>query len=185
MVESNLRQFVNNGLMLAKDLLIIDLDTCTRCDACVDACAQSHDGVSRLPRVGTRFDNYLITSACRSCNDPLCMVGCPVGSIRRKDSREIVIEDWCIGCDRCVNQCPYGSIEMHYFRVETPDSPGDPLAPVKKQAAGCDLCSGFDTPNCVYVCPHDSLHRVDPKRFFGTKAHRVAGRTRAWGKDLG
>jgi Fe-S-cluster-containing hydrogenase component 2 len=43
----------------------------------------------------------------------VCMIGCPVGSIHRGNNREIVIEDWCIGCGMCAKQCPYGSIQMH------------------------------------------------------------------------
>src|SRR5439155_22229675 len=41
------------------------------------------------------------------------MIGCPVGSIHRGDNGQIVIEDWCIGCQMCAKQCPYGSILMH------------------------------------------------------------------------
>jgi len=61
--------------------LILDLKNCTRCDACVNACADAHDGVTRLVRDGLRFENYLVATSCRQCRDPLCMVGCPVGSI--------------------------------------------------------------------------------------------------------
>jgi CRP-like cAMP-binding protein/Fe-S-cluster-containing hydrogenase component 2 len=182
-LDSNLAEFVRQGLMTAQDLLVIDLNSCTRCDACVQACAATHGGVSRLPRDGQRFESYLVTAACRSCRDPLCMIGCPVGSIRRKDSKEIVIEDWCIGCERCANQCPYGSISMHYFRVEEPGSAGNPRAIVKKQATGCDLCSGYVEPNCVHACPHGAALRVEPRRFFGSAAHRVAGRDQSWGRS--
>jgi Fe-S-cluster-containing hydrogenase component 2 len=41
------------------------------------------------------------------------MIGCPVGSIHRGGNGQIVIEDWCIGCQMCAKQCPYGSIQMH------------------------------------------------------------------------
>jgi Fe-S-cluster-containing hydrogenase component 2 len=41
------------------------------------------------------------------------MIGCPVGSIHRGDNREMVIENWCIGCGLCATNCPYGSIQMH------------------------------------------------------------------------
>ncbi len=109
--------FLNQGLYEAQNLLLIDLDHCTRCDACVNACADAHDGVTRLIRDGMKYDHFLVPTACRSCRDPLCMTQCPVGSIRRKASLEIIIEDWCIGCTKCAELCPYGNINMHPFDV--------------------------------------------------------------------
>ncbi len=113
-----LDEFLSQGLFEAQNLLLIDLDNCTRCDACVNACADAHDGVTRLIRDGLRYDRYLVATACRSCRDPLCMTQCPVGSIRRKESLEILIEDWCIGCGKCAELCPYGNINMHSFEVK-------------------------------------------------------------------
>ena len=84
-------QFLAQGLMEAQSLLVLDLDRCTRCDQCVKACADSHDGVTRLIRDGLRFDRFLIATSCRQCRDPLCMVGCPVGAIRRKGSLEALL----------------------------------------------------------------------------------------------
>lgn len=112
-----MEEYLNQGLFEAQNLLLIDLDSCTRCDACVNACADAHDGVTRLIRDGLRYDKYLVPTACRSCRDPLCMTQCPVGSIRRKESLEIIIEDWCIGCSKCAELCPYGNINMHPFEV--------------------------------------------------------------------
>jgi CRP-like cAMP-binding protein/ferredoxin len=162
-------QFLNQGLMEAQSLLILDLDRCTRCDQCVRACADAHDGVSRLIREGLRFDRYLVATSCRQCRDPLCMVGCPVGSIRRRDSLEVIIEDWCIGCGQCANNCPYGNINMHPFPVEVDDLayPGRRMASVKVKATSCDLCLDHAEPSCVYACPHDAAHRVNPMEFFG------------------
>jgi len=34
--------------MNAQSLLVLDLEKCTRCDECTKACADSHDGVTRL-----------------------------------------------------------------------------------------------------------------------------------------
>ena len=102
-----LDDFLSQGLMEAQNLLVIDLEKCTRCDVCVRACADAHEGVTRLVRDGLRYDKYLVATSCRSCRDPLCMVGCPVGSIRRHpDSLEIIIEDWCIGCGLCATHAP-------------------------------------------------------------------------------
>ena len=102
------------GLIEGQRLMLIDLDRCTRCDECVRACVDTHaDGRSRLFLDGPRFHQYLVPMTCRSCLDPVCMIGCPVGSIHRGDNGQIRIENWCIGCGHCAEQCPYGSIQMH------------------------------------------------------------------------
>jgi Fe-S-cluster-containing hydrogenase component 2 len=96
------------------------------------------------------------------------MVGCPVGSIRRRNSLEVIIEDWCIGCGLCANNCPYGNINLHPFPVEV-DDPAHPdrkIASVRVKATSCDLCHDHAEPSCVYACPHDAAHRVNPPEFF-------------------
>jgi CRP-like cAMP-binding protein/Fe-S-cluster-containing dehydrogenase component len=163
-----IEQFLSQGLMEAQSLLVLDLQKCTRCDACVHACADAHDGVTRLVRDGLRFDHYLVATSCRQCRDPLCMVGCPVGSIRRRNSLEVIIEDWCIGCGLCARNCPYGNINLHPFEVmaDDPEHAGRKRAVVRQKATSCDLCTHLKEPSCVYACPHDAAHRVDPRKFF-------------------
>jgi CRP-like cAMP-binding protein/Fe-S-cluster-containing hydrogenase component 2/ferredoxin len=164
-------EFLDQGLMEAQSLLILDLEKCTRCDQCVQACADAHDGVTRLVREGLRFDKYLVATSCRSCRDPLCMVGCPVGAIRRRGSMEIIIEDWCVGCGLCVRNCPYGNLNLHPFAVKEavpdPAQPARMIAGTRTKATGCDLCMELEEPSCVYACPHDAAHRVEPLTFFG------------------
>ncbi|MFZ0523153.1 MAG: cyclic nucleotide-binding domain-containing protein [Candidatus Acidiferrales bacterium] len=174
-----LDSFLKQGLMEAQSLLLLDLNSCTRCDACVTACADAHDGVTRLVREGLRFDHYLVATSCRQCLDPLCMVGCPVGSIRRRNSLEVIIEDWCIGCGLCAENCPYGNINMHPFNVFTdvPGMPGTKKAMVKQKATSCDLCSEFAEPSCVYACPHDAAHRVNPRTFFANLLKQTTAKT--------
>ncbi len=135
-------QFDELGLIQGQKLMLIDLDKCTRCDKCVEACVASHtpgwfdwlpilgntgprDGRSRLfldgPRMQVfeddRIKNYLVPSTCRQCKDPVCLIGCPVGSIHKGGNGQIVIEDWCIGCSRCALNCPYNAIQMHPIGV--------------------------------------------------------------------
>ena len=183
MIPAGLRldDFLNQGLFEAQNLLLIDLENCTRCDACVRACAEAHDGVSRLLRDGLRYEHFLVATACRSCRDPLCMTQCPVGSIRRKENLEVIIEDWCIGCGKCAELCPYGNINMHPLEVikevktevKSKKEGVPPTIKIEKKkttaykANTCDLCTQLSTPSCVYACPHDAAKRVDPQRFFG------------------
>ena len=170
-----LDDFLTQGLMQAQSLLLLDLEKCTRCDQCVRGCADAHDGVTRLVREGLRFDKYLVATSCRQCRDPLCMVGCPVGSIRRRNSLEIIIEDWCIGCGLCANNCPYGNLTLHPFDTTVPDpaQPSRQRKVTQRKATGCDLCVEHEEPSCVYACPHDAAHRVEPLTFFADlKAER-------------
>ncbi len=166
-------EFLDQGLYLAQSLLVLDLERCTRCDECTKACADTHDGVTRLIRDGLRFDKFLVASSCRSCMDPYCLVGCPVDAIhRRGDTLEIEIEDYCIGCGLCASSCPYGNINMHGFPRQELDSKGRlvnvtethngvTLPVVQQRATTCDLCRSVDgKPSCVYACPHNAAFRM-------------------------
>jgi Fe-S-cluster-containing hydrogenase component 2 len=148
------------GLLQGEKLMLIDLDRCTRCDDCVRACADTHDGVAHLTRSGPRFGPYLIPGTCRQCLDPVCLVGCPVGSIHRGTDGEIVIENWCIGCGLCAEQCPYDAIRIGEGAL--------------RKAQVCDQCTslGSGSPMCVYACPHDAAHRVDGHSFFADWVRR-------------
>ena len=37
---------------------------------------------------------------------------------------------------------------------------------MKVKATSCDLCHDHAEPSCVYACPHDAAHRVNPPEFF-------------------
>ena len=86
-----------------------------------------------------------------------------MGSIRRRNSLEVIIEDWCVGCGLCAKNCPYGNISMHPFEVKGIEGA---KAQVKHKATSCDLCHDHTEPSCVYACPHDAAHRVEPNVFF-------------------
>jgi Fe-S-cluster-containing hydrogenase component 2 len=165
----SLNDFLKQELLQGQNLLLMDLDKCTRCDECVDACIATHeDNVTRLVREGLRFDHYLVPTSCRACMDPLCMTPCPVGSITRKQTLDIVIEDWCIGCGRCATECPYGNINIVEVSAGVPSKKAEP----RPKAVVCDLCVEYAEPNCVRACPHDAAIRVEPRKFF---AEELAG----------
>jgi Fe-S-cluster-containing hydrogenase component 2/CRP-like cAMP-binding protein len=130
-------RFQELGLIQGRKLMLIDLERCTRCDECVKACVNTHDdGRSRLFLDGPRFGKYLVPVSCRSCLDPVCLIGCPVGSIHRGDHRQIVIEDWCIGCGLCGSSCPYGSIQMHDVGIVAEEALGWRFLPEPLAGAG-------------------------------------------------
>ncbi len=177
-VASQTKEFDALGLAWGQSLMVIDLDRCTRCQECVKACVSSHDdGRTRLYLDGPRFENrYLIPVTCRKCLDPVCMIGCPVGAINRGISGEIQIADHCIGCSKCADQCPYGSIQMDLLDSSqelSPDlrkllGPDYILGHVQQKAVVCDQCSSTPSgePSCVYACPHDAAIRVQGLQYF-------------------
>lgn len=166
-----LAEFLEQGLVNARNLLVLDLEKCTRCDECTRACADSHDGTTRLIRDGLRFDKFLVASSCRACQDPYCMVGCPVDAIHRRPSGEMTIENWCIGCELCSRNCPYGNITMQKVRPASnwPIAALGGRAELKTKATICDLCmdTPHKTPSCVYACPHDAAHRMTGQDLLG------------------
>jgi len=42
----------------------------------------------------------------------------------------------------------------------------NPSNPASTTDFTCDLCTDLSMPSCVYACPHDAAHRVDPNEFF-------------------
>jgi Fe-S-cluster-containing hydrogenase component 2 len=177
--DSLMRQFVDQGLYQAQNplaLLVLDLTKCTRCDECTKACVDQHgtashgQPITRLLRAGLRFGDFLVATACRSCKDANCMIGCPVDAIHRGRHLQIVIEDHCIGCNLCERNCPYGNIFMEpntqdLMEADDPDDPSKPHFVARLKAATCDLCDAagreeVPTPRCVYACPHDAAYRM-------------------------
>lgn len=176
--SQHLGPFTDQGLFNAQRLLVLDLEACTRCDECSKACADTHQGITRVIRDGLRFDKWLVASSCRSCTDPYCLVGCPVDAIHRHGERqEISIESHCIGCGLCANNCPYGNINMHGVEQLRPDpaQPSRKMAVVQQKATTCDLCQNIVGPNqdvsCVFACPHHAAFRMSGSDLL----ERVAG----------
>ena len=156
---------VDRRLMNGTQAMVIDLDRCTRCDDCVRACAQVHDGNPRFVRQGPTHDHLQFANACLQCADPVCMIGCPTGAIHRDAETGVVQinEPTCVGCSTCANCCPYENIRMVEIR-----EPGGAIIidqassqPIVK-ATKCDLCADqIAGPACQRACPHDALVRID------------------------
>ena len=178
---------VDNGIGEATDVLLIDETLCVACDNCEKACADSHDGLSRLDReAGRSYAHLHVPTSCRHCEHPHCMADCPPNAIQRGPDGEVFIDDTCIGCGNCQRNCPYGVIRMD---AKPPKKPGllrwlffgsgpgpgeasyawrkahtDPAKP--KQAIKCDMCAGIEGgPACVRACPTGAAIRVSPDKF--------------------
>ena len=181
---------VENGVGEATDVLLIDEKLCVGCDNCEKACADSHDGLSRLDReAGRTYANLHVPTSCRHCEHPHCMADCPPNAIHRGPDGEVFIDDTCIGCGNCERNCPYGVIRLDKVPPKKPGllpwllfgagpGPGEPskvwsYAKAKKagieapkKAIKCDMCSGkAGGPACVRACPTGAAIRVSPEEF--------------------
>jgi Fe-S-cluster-containing hydrogenase component 2 len=179
---------VDNGIGEATDVLLIDEKLCVGCDNCEKACADIHDGLSRLNReAGRTYAHLHVPTSCRHCEHPHCMADCPPNAIKRGADGEVVIDDTCIGCGNCQRNCPYGVIRMDSVPPPKPPllswllfgkgpGPGEPSKQWRKaNAAGteqpkhaikCDMCSGKEGgPACVRACPTGAAIRVSPEGF--------------------
>jgi len=114
-------QFLSQGLMEAAELADSGLQNCTRCDACVNACADAHDGITRLVRDGLPLRPYLVARAAASAATHSGMVAARSARFEGEIRSEVIIEDWCIGCGLCAQNCPYGNINLHPFEVMVDD----------------------------------------------------------------
>ena len=155
----------DTGLVQGSHVLVIDLDTCTRCDDCVRACAATHGGRPRFIREGNKHEHLLVAKSCYHCKDPVCLVGCPTGAIQRAGIGEVVAidEDICIGCKTCAQNCPYDAIVMHETGEVWPEDtiPSGLRGMSKWVASKCDLCySTGHEPACVTGCPQGCASRI-------------------------
>ncbi|MGI9174609.1 MAG: cyclic nucleotide-binding domain-containing protein [Rhodothermales bacterium] len=155
---------LNKGLVQGSSILVMDLSVCTRCDDCVRGCASTHGGRPRFVREGEKYDNLLVARSCYHCEDPVCMIGCPTGAIRRAGTGLVVEidDDLCIGCGNCAEKCPYDAIIMHDTGENWPETAPAPRGGRPRQVASkCDLChTSKHGPACVSSCPHGCAYRV-------------------------
>ena len=157
------------GVAQARSALIIDMDLCVRCGNCVQACTDLHDGYSRLIRRGKKLtrrekstkklQHLFFPNSCLHCRTPDCMAPCPVGSIARDKEGEVYIKDHCVGCGGCAKACEFGNISMVIVGDKKAAKP-------KRKASKCDICRGYEAPNCVYNCPQGAIIRIDPNEYF-------------------
>ncbi|HEV2580357.1 MAG TPA: cyclic nucleotide-binding domain-containing protein [Ktedonobacteraceae bacterium] len=108
--RAGLGALVGGGVVEGTEVLVIDLDKCVHCDKCEDACERRH-GHSRMNRKGMVVGNISIATACRQCQDPVCML-CSRAGIARMPSGEVYITESCIGCGICAERCPYDNISI-------------------------------------------------------------------------
>ncbi len=129
--------------------MVIDLDKCTGCQACVVACRvennvpfagpeETANGRAifwmevlimiegEYPNIKARF----MPRPCMQCDNPPCTKVCPTGATY-KDEEGLVAQIYpqCIGCRYCANACPYTVKFFNWYTPQWPEEMGKSLNP--------------------------------------------------------
>ncbi len=141
---------------------LVNTERCYGCKACMVACAFGHEldtvkGAVFLRRVREFEDeatpgHAFVTMSCNHCDEPACLANCPVSAYTKDPETGLVIQDHekCIGCQTCVNVCPF-----HAPRYNEADA-------TTYKCDGCitRLQVGL-RPICEKVCPTQAIKMDD------------------------
>jgi len=138
--------------------MVIDLDRCTGCQACVMACKAENN----VPAVGAREASRgrtiswmqvlteeteerlrFLPRPCLQCDDPPCTKVCPVYATYRNPEGIIAqIYARCIGCRFCMAACPYNAKYFNWYRYqkEAPGQNPDVSVRTKGVVEKCTFC---------------------------------------------
>lgn len=135
---------------MAQWAMVIDLDRCTGCQACVVACQVENNVPATGPREaekgraiswlrvaasshgehGTRPALNLSPVPCMHCANPPCATVCPVQATQI-DGEGLVAQVYprCIGCRYCTTACPYTVRQFNWTRPVWPKPMEKGLSP--------------------------------------------------------
>src|SRR3990170_6124028 len=107
--------------------MVIDLDRCMGCRACMEACKiENATPEAALWMYVFRFEEHeypntrvtFLPRPCQHCDNPPCVKVCPVGARHKQEDGLVLTDsDRCIGCRYCEVACPYG---VNYFNWKDP-----------------------------------------------------------------
>lgn len=142
--------------------MMIELDRCIGCQACVSVCKERWDSGPGAARDWVRSFGHGARSEgnvgltfypglCNHCDDHPCTEDCPTQATYANEQGVVVVDpEVCIGCGNCVPKCPYGA--------RRPDER-------KRIVEKCNFCAPYvargQQPACVETCLAECRHFGD------------------------
>jgi anaerobic selenocysteine-containing dehydrogenase/Fe-S-cluster-containing dehydrogenase component len=151
--------------------MLIDLERCVGCYACVVSCKQYFGtrpnvdyNQAKIVEWGAypKTRRQYVSLMCNHCENPPCLNSCPTGSTYKAPEGPVLTDPAkCTGCGACVKACPYGQRFLSYAdETYFPDAPlpGEIESAVRiGKAEKCTLCQERleqkREPICVELCP--------------------------------
>lgn len=146
--------------------MVIDLDKCTACQACVVACRQENNvpfaeeeqtdmgraifWMQMIPEIEGEYPKLkarFMPRPCFHCDNPPCVRVCPVGATYKNPEGLVgQIYARCIGCRYCTAACPYTARYFNWYTPEWPEEMADKMNPdvsvrPKGVAEKCSFCA--------------------------------------------
>lgn len=127
---------------MAKWGMVIDLNKCTGCGACVNSCRMENNvpNVGAGPAQAGRAMDWMqivteyhgeypdirithIPRPCFQCDNPPCTKVCPVhATYKNEDGLVGQVYYRCIGCRFCMAACPYSAKTFNYAAPQVPEA---------------------------------------------------------------
>ena len=111
-------------------------------------------------------DNQVkVTDQCQGCLAHPCREVCPKGAISEVNGRSVIDPEKCIGCGRCVKECPYNAI----LKMERPCAKACGMKAIKSDEFGradIDYDKCVSCGMCLVNCPFGAI--ADKSQIFQT-----------------
>lgn len=143
--------------MSKRYIMVIDLDRCVGCSACVISCNLENDvpdGCFRdwvVSESNGSYPNLRLehrSERCNHCQNPPCVDNCPTGASYKAEDGTVQVErSKCSGCKNCLSACPYNARYV------------DPRGGFVDK---CTFCPHIeDSTGCANICPTSAIQFGD------------------------
>ena len=150
--------------------IVVYPENCTGCRLCESTCAIYNENINDVSKARIRTvkkDQFglSVPIVCHQCRNPPCAETCAVNAIIKDSETGIVKINYeeCIGCEACVQACPFGAIIA-----------------LEDKVVKCELCGG--DPQCVRYCATETIKYMDASE--ASRKQRAKGAEKSMQKRM-